>query len=63
MWQLFQYIIGFLCVLIGFGGGAWAVVYSQSQARSSEFAFGIMAIGAAWAAAMAYVAFRLFGFS
>ncbi len=63
MWEFFQYLMGFVCILFGVGGGGAAIVYSQDGARTSEFGFAIMLVGVGWGASMAYIAYRLFGFN
>lgn len=60
MWELFQYCVGILCLLLGLGGGGGALVISQ-DARTPEFATGTIVIGCCWAFGMGYLAFRLFG--
>lgn len=63
MWELFQYLVGVFCILVGLGGACGAAVFSQDSARTSGFATTFMLMGGAWAAAMAYIAYRLFGFA
>ena len=62
MWEFFQYVMGLICILLGLGGAACAIGFSQDGARTSEFGFAIMVAGIAWAGGLAYMAFRLFGF-